>query len=121
VHQEHRSSSDRVSGLEPLLTYGPRADAVALLTDRNNIVGSYSRTHHQVGSGVLNVQERGGSEDEARMRITRAAEDHLDGYVTVDHYATGMTGNRAVQRTSPGKLSIYVPRDRFPAPLSTEP
>ena len=33
VHQEHRSSSDRVSGLEPLLTFGPRADLVALLTD----------------------------------------------------------------------------------------
>ena len=33
VHQEHRSSSDRVSGLEPLLTFGPRADVVALLTD----------------------------------------------------------------------------------------
>lgn len=33
VHQEHRSSSDRVSGLEPLLTYGPRADTVALLTE----------------------------------------------------------------------------------------
>ncbi len=33
VHQEHRSSSDRVSGLEPLLTYGPRADVLALLTE----------------------------------------------------------------------------------------
>ncbi len=33
VHQEHRSSSDRVSGLEPLLTFGPRADVVALLTE----------------------------------------------------------------------------------------
>lgn len=32
VHQEHRSSSDRSSGLEPLLTYGPQADVVALLT-----------------------------------------------------------------------------------------
>ncbi|MCW2797902.1 stealth conserved region 3 domain-containing protein [Nocardioides sp.] len=32
VHQEHRSSSDRKSGLEPLLTYAPRADVVALLT-----------------------------------------------------------------------------------------
>ncbi|NHC24138.1 glycosyltransferase [Nocardioides sp. IC4_145] len=32
VHQEHRSSSDRTSGLEPLLTYAPRADVVALLT-----------------------------------------------------------------------------------------
>ena len=32
VHQEHRSSSDRSSGLEPLLTYAPRADVVALLT-----------------------------------------------------------------------------------------
>lgn len=35
VHQEHRSSSDRVGGLEPLLAFGPRADAVALLTDAN--------------------------------------------------------------------------------------
>ncbi|MGI8646229.1 MAG: stealth conserved region 3 domain-containing protein [Nocardioides sp.] len=33
VHQEHRSSSDRVSGLEPLLTFGPRADVLALLTE----------------------------------------------------------------------------------------
>ncbi|MEO5852670.1 MAG: stealth conserved region 3 domain-containing protein [Nocardioides sp.] len=33
VHQEHRSSSDRVSGLEPLLTFGPRADLVVLLTE----------------------------------------------------------------------------------------
>ncbi|MDN4171424.1 stealth conserved region 3 domain-containing protein [Nocardioides sp. SOB77] len=32
VHQEHRSSSDRTSGLEPLLTYAPQADVVALLT-----------------------------------------------------------------------------------------
>lgn len=32
VHQEHRSSSDRTGGLEPLLTFGPRADVVALLT-----------------------------------------------------------------------------------------
>lgn len=32
VHQEHRSSSDRTSGLEPLLTFVPRADVVALLT-----------------------------------------------------------------------------------------
>ena len=32
VHQEHRSSSDRTSGLEPLLNFAPRADVVALLT-----------------------------------------------------------------------------------------
>ncbi len=32
VHQEHRSSSDRTSGLEPLLTFAPRADVVAVLT-----------------------------------------------------------------------------------------
>ena len=32
VHQEHRSSSDRRSGLEPLLAFAPRADVVALLT-----------------------------------------------------------------------------------------
>ncbi|GAW52093.1 MULTISPECIES: stealth conserved region 3 domain-containing protein [unclassified Nocardioides] len=32
VHQEHRASSDRTSGLEPLLSFGPRADVVALLT-----------------------------------------------------------------------------------------
>lgn len=32
VHQEHRSSSDRTSGLEPLLAFAPRADVVALLT-----------------------------------------------------------------------------------------
>lgn len=32
VHQEHRSSSDRASGLEPLLAFAPRADVVALLT-----------------------------------------------------------------------------------------
>ena len=32
VHQEHRSSSGRTSGLEPLLNYAPRADVVALLT-----------------------------------------------------------------------------------------
>ena len=33
VHQEHRSSSQRTSGLEPLLAYAPDADAVALLTE----------------------------------------------------------------------------------------
>uniref|UniRef100_UPI00356A4486 Stealth CR1 domain-containing protein n=1 Tax=Nocardioides sp. TaxID=35761 RepID=UPI00356A4486 len=32
VHQEHRSSSQRTSGMEPLLAYAPRADTVALLT-----------------------------------------------------------------------------------------
>ncbi|WP_370247338.1 stealth conserved region 3 domain-containing protein [Nocardioides sp.] len=32
VHQEHRSSNERTSGLEPLLAYAPRADLVALLT-----------------------------------------------------------------------------------------
>ena len=32
VHQEHRSSSDRTSGVEPLLAYAPRADVVSLLT-----------------------------------------------------------------------------------------
>jgi glycosyltransferase involved in cell wall biosynthesis len=32
VHQEHRSSSDRTSGLEALLSFAPRADLVALLT-----------------------------------------------------------------------------------------
>ncbi|MGZ4449435.1 MAG: stealth conserved region 3 domain-containing protein [Nocardioides sp.] len=32
VHQEHRSSSDRSSGLESLLAFAPRADAVACLT-----------------------------------------------------------------------------------------
>lgn len=33
VHQEHRSSSQRTSGLEPLLTFSPRADVVAMLTE----------------------------------------------------------------------------------------
>jgi glycosyltransferase involved in cell wall biosynthesis len=33
AHQEHRSSSQRTSGLEPLLTYAPRADVVALLVE----------------------------------------------------------------------------------------
>lgn len=33
VHQEHRSSADRVGGLEPLLAFAPRAAAVALLTE----------------------------------------------------------------------------------------
>src|SRR5690606_5283796 len=33
VHQEHRSSSQRSSGMEPLLTFAPRADTVAMLTD----------------------------------------------------------------------------------------
>lgn len=32
VHQEHRSSSDRTSGMEPLLAFAPQADVVALLT-----------------------------------------------------------------------------------------
>jgi len=32
VHQEHRSSSDRTAGIEPLLVYAPQADVVALLT-----------------------------------------------------------------------------------------
>ena len=33
VHQEHRSSADRVGGMEPLLAFAPRADTVALLTE----------------------------------------------------------------------------------------
>ena len=33
VHQEHRASSQRTSGLEPLLTYAPRADVVAVLVE----------------------------------------------------------------------------------------
>ncbi|MEO6512733.1 MAG: glycosyltransferase family 4 protein, partial [Nocardioides sp.] len=32
VHQEHRSTSDRTSGLEPLLNFAPRADVVAVFT-----------------------------------------------------------------------------------------
>jgi len=32
VHQEHRSSSGRSRGMEPLLNYAPRADVVAMLT-----------------------------------------------------------------------------------------
>lgn len=32
VHQEHRSSSARTGGLEPLLAYAPRADVASLLT-----------------------------------------------------------------------------------------
>ena len=32
MHQEHRSSADRVGGMEPLLAYAPRVAAVALLT-----------------------------------------------------------------------------------------
>ena len=32
VHQEHRSTSDRSSGLEPLLIFAPRADVVAVFT-----------------------------------------------------------------------------------------
>lgn len=35
VHQEHRSSSDRVGNLEPLLTGAARVDVVALLTEAN--------------------------------------------------------------------------------------
>jgi glycosyltransferase involved in cell wall biosynthesis len=33
VHQEHRSSSQRLGGMEPLLAFAPRADVVALLTE----------------------------------------------------------------------------------------
>ncbi len=33
VHQEHRTSSQRTSGLEALLTYAPRADVVGVLTE----------------------------------------------------------------------------------------
>lgn len=33
VHQEHRSSADRVGGMEPLLAFAPRTAAVALLTE----------------------------------------------------------------------------------------
>ncbi len=32
VHQEHRSTSDRTAGLEPLLNFAPRADVVAVFT-----------------------------------------------------------------------------------------
>ncbi len=32
LHQEHRSSADRVGGMEPLLAFAPRVEAVALLT-----------------------------------------------------------------------------------------
>lgn len=37
VHQEHRSSMHRQGGLEPLLTFAPRADAVASLTEVNAV------------------------------------------------------------------------------------
>ena len=33
LHQEHRSSADRGGGMEPLLSFSPRADVVALLTE----------------------------------------------------------------------------------------
>ena len=33
LHQEHRASSQRTAGLEPLLTYAPHADLVAVLVD----------------------------------------------------------------------------------------
>ncbi|WP_232678910.1 stealth conserved region 3 domain-containing protein [Nocardioides sp. R-C-SC26] len=45
VHQEHRSSNDRTSGLEPLLAYAPRADVVALLTP---VIESW--LHDQLGA-----------------------------------------------------------------------
>ncbi len=32
VHQEHRNTSDRTSGLDPLLTFAPRADLVTVFT-----------------------------------------------------------------------------------------
>jgi glycosyltransferase involved in cell wall biosynthesis len=32
VHQEHRSTSDRTSGIEPLLIFAPRADVIAVFT-----------------------------------------------------------------------------------------
>ncbi len=35
IHQEHRSTSSREGGLEPLLAFGPRADLVAVLTEPN--------------------------------------------------------------------------------------
>ncbi|WP_110182162.1 stealth conserved region 3 domain-containing protein [Nocardioides solisilvae] len=44
VHQEHRSSADRVGGMEPLLSFAPRADAVALLTE-----ASASWLAHELG------------------------------------------------------------------------
>jgi glycosyltransferase involved in cell wall biosynthesis len=44
VHQEHRSSSQRTSGLEPLLVNAPRADVVALLTPT-----MADWLHHQLG------------------------------------------------------------------------
>lgn len=33
LHQEHRSSADRAGGMEPLLAFAPRVDAVAMLTE----------------------------------------------------------------------------------------
>src|SRR3954453_912664 len=41
VHQEHRSSSQRTSGLDPLLGNAPRADVVAMLT---TAMGDWLRT-----------------------------------------------------------------------------
>ncbi len=41
VHQEHRSSSQRTSGMEPLLVNAPRADVVAMLT---TTMGDWLRT-----------------------------------------------------------------------------
>lgn len=35
VHQEHRSSMHRTAGIEPLLAFGPRADALVSLTEVN--------------------------------------------------------------------------------------
>ncbi|WP_134767250.1 stealth conserved region 3 domain-containing protein [Nocardioides sp. 1609] len=44
VHQEHRSSSARTGGLEPLLAHAPRADVVSLLTP-----GLEAWLHDQLG------------------------------------------------------------------------
>lgn len=37
VHQEHRSSMHRTAGMEPLLAFAPRADAITSLTDVNAV------------------------------------------------------------------------------------
>ena len=68
VHQEHRSSSQRTSGMEPLLVNAPRADVVALLTPSDRASGCAA----ELGRG--RARDRGHAEPAAAgLRAALAA------------------------------------------------
>ena len=75
VHQEHRSTSDRSSGLEPLLNFAPRADVVAVLHPRDGRLGPRAaRRLHPRDRDRARTRCRSAS-PRARASTTRSIDD----------------------------------------------